>query len=433
MDSGSVFLKPVNKEKSAVALTSSKAIVACYNVMHYDAINITTHDLQLGADFLKQLEQEATFPFLSATILDSKTNTPLFTPYVILKKNNLNIGIIGLTAQKKTAKGETYVISDWQQPLKNSLNTLADTDLIILLSNLTPQENLRIAKTYPQIHIILEAGQTLNNSQIKLAHNTLISHIPKEGKYIGGLKIDWQESKLWQSDNRLQKTMQNEIDRLLWFKNKISKRGGPEKAYQDNPDALTRYNAKMQQLHLLQTKLSDQQKNEVKTKTASTYQSLLLPLKPTIPDEPQTTQILKLSREKNNKLRRKTGVHKRFDVYMGSASCKPCHASIYTEYKKTPHSKAYATLVQTSDNNNPNCIFCHVTGLPEQLAYLKTTVPKRLLEVGCEICHGPGQQHIKNPKTMHLQRDVTESTCLTCHTTDHSNNFNYGRDVNLVH
>lgn len=416
-----------------MALTSSKAIVECYNVMHYDAINITTHDLQLGTGFLKQLEKEAAFPFLSATIFSKKTNTPIFTPHTVIRKNNLKIGVIGVTAQKKTTEDETYFITDWQQPLNNSLNTLAHADLIILLSNLSHKDNLLIAKTYPAIHIILEAGQTLNNSQIQLTHNTLISHIPKEGKYIGGLKIDWQDSKLWQSDNRQIKTIKNEIDRLLWFKNKITKRGGPEKAYRDNPDALVRYNAKMQQLHLLQTKLSAQQKKEANTKTASTYQSLLLPLKPAIPDEPQTSQILKSSREQTNNLRRKTGIHKRFDVYMGSASCKPCHTSIYTEYEKTRHSKAYATLVQTSDNNNPNCIFCHVTGLPERLAHLKTTVPPRLLEVGCEVCHGPGQQHIKNPKTIRLQRDVPEATCLACHTTDHSNNFNYGRDVNIVH
>ncbi len=434
VDSGSIFFKPNIQEKSSeIALENSIAIIECYNYMNYDAIGITTHDLQFGSHFLKKIEKKATFPFLSNTVVNRNNNTPIFTPHTIISKNNLKIGLIGITSQIQVKSNKKYKIIDWKEPLATSLKQLKDVDLIIVFSNLSHKMNLYIAQNYPPVNIILEAGQRVNAQQTTLEYNTLICHTPKDGKYIGELQIDWQESKIWKTDDKPILQLKNDIDRLKWFQNRILKRGGPEKAYKNMPSALIQYKQKMQQLTDLEQKLNKIKDTETKNIITSTYQSTLHPLKPSIHDELQTTRILKNSRKKANTLRRKTDVLKRFDVYTGSISCKKCHKKIYQAYKKTRHSKAYATLVRKSNNNNPNCIFCHVTGLPERLAYIQAQVPKRLLEVGCEVCHGQGSQHIRKPKTYKMIKKVPDTTCLTCHTDEHSSDFNYERDVEFVH
>ena len=401
--------------------------------MNYDAIGITTHDLQMGISFLKQLETEAAFPFLSGTIINTATKKTVFTPHTTISRKNLIIGIIGITAPSQIIKNKKYTITDWHQPLNQSLHQLKSADLIILLSNLTHDTNMHIAKSYPDINIILEAGQGFTNKQVLLKDNTLITHTPKDGKYIGELQIDWQKSKQWKTSDHPIIQLKNKIDRLKWLEHRIEKRGGPAKTYKNNPKARQQYNEKMQTLQELQNQLAaSHEEPDVHEKT-STYQFFSHPLKPSIPDEQQTTRILKSTRKRVNKLRKKTNVLKRFNAYTGSKSCKKCHATIYASYQTTNHNKAYSTLVHKSANNNPNCIFCHVTGLPERLAYIQAKIPGRLRGVGCEACHGPGQQHRKNPKTYKLTGNVPETTCLTCHTTEHSSDFNYNRDIEFVH
>jgi hypothetical protein len=419
-----------------VALANSLAIIKCFNFMGYDTIGIATHDLQMGIPFLKELEKEASFPFLSANIVDKKSGALEFTPYTLINKGNLHIGIVGITGQLPENTENSYVIQDWQQALDKTLQQLPeDMDMLVLLSNLSHDENISIARKYQDIHIILEAGQSLNGQQLQLVDNTILTHTPKEGKYVGELKIDWQKAKTWQTEHLSHMELRNEIDRLNWFKNRIDKRGGAQEAYRQNPTALQDYNEKMQHLQRLQTELANrtEPKEDADIITYSSYQQSLHPLRPAILDEPQTTQILKNSRKTANTLRRKKDVSQRFDVYAGSDSCKSCHEFIYESYQKTSHSTAFSTLVNKADDNNPNCIFCHVTGLPERLAHIQALIPQRLQQVGCEACHGPGKQHIQNPAAHRLTQAVPETICLTCHTEDHSDDFNYTRDVGLVH
>jgi hypothetical protein len=51
-----------------------------------------------------------------------------------------------------------------------------------------------------------------------------------------------------------------------------------------------------------------------------------------------------------------------------------------------------------------------------------------LRDVQCEVCHGPGSTHVdgkglEDPPAVH--RDTPASTCTGCHTTQHSDTFQY--------
>jgi hypothetical protein len=113
--------------------------------------------------------------------------------------------------------------------------------------------------------------------------------------------------------------------------------------------------------------------------------------------------------------------------YVGSERCMKCHEHAYNVWKKTPHSWAYKTLVEEAKRPgnrqfDPECVVCHTVGfgyktgwyspdpqapgkridVPQAKAEGKKEVPE-LRNVGCESCHGPASEHVRDPenKTWH--------------------------------
>lgn len=106
--------------------------------------------------------------------------------------------------------------------------------------------------------------------------------------------------------------------------------------------------------------------------------------------------------------------------YLGAASCQNCHMEAYDFWKKTPHAHAYATLVKDHKEFNLDCVGCHVTGY-ERPGGTTVTHVENLTDVQCEVCHGPGSAHLKNPAEKALIRGVPErSLCAeSCHHPPH--------------
>jgi 2',3'-cyclic-nucleotide 2'-phosphodiesterase/3'-nucleotidase len=70
--------------------------ILAMNYMSYDAFAVGNHEIEQGKEVYDRLEAESDFPWLSANSILDDGNT-YFQPYVILKKNNFKIGILGLT------------------------------------------------------------------------------------------------------------------------------------------------------------------------------------------------------------------------------------------------------------------------------------------------------------------------------------------------
>ncbi|MFZ5893109.1 MAG: multiheme c-type cytochrome [Myxococcota bacterium] len=82
--------------------------------------------------------------------------------------------------------------------------------------------------------------------------------------------------------------------------------------------------------------------------------------------------------------------------YVGVEACATCHKSEHEFWLKTGHSKAYATLSRQFKEFNLDCVSCHVTGYDQPGGSTVTHVDK-LTDVQCEVCHGPGSRHLKDP------------------------------------
>ncbi|MBL8694113.1 MAG: hypothetical protein JNJ88_08465 [Planctomycetes bacterium] len=133
--------------------------------------------------------------------------------------------------------------------------------------------------------------------------------------------------------------------------------------------------------------------------------------------------------------------------YVGSDACRSCHRTSYATWKNSKHAHAYESLEKSERSKggqwDPQCLKCHVVGWHNLAAEGEPTgflaVPKESKDprdyVGCESCHGPGGEHVKQHKAALTPEEhaavaaklVKDVTCQKCH--DHENSPNFDRDA----
>ena len=115
------------------------------------------------------------------------------------------------------------------------------------------------------------------------------------------------------------------------------------------------------------------------------------------------------------------GVDRSTATYLGSEACEGCHQAIVSVWEKSAHSHSMDTLEEALAAHNPSCLQCHFTGFQHPGAPME----RRLAEVGCESCHGPGSDHLSTPSAPYGQLPEDGSACVACHTLDNSPDFDW--------
>lgn len=119
------------------------------NLVGYDAMAVGNHEFDHPIELLKQQEQWANFPFLSANIYDKTTHQRLFPPYIILKKGNVKIAFIGVTTPDTPKLGSKKILQNvnFTDPV-TEVKTLSAhirkdniADMVVVLSHLGYYEN----------------------------------------------------------------------------------------------------------------------------------------------------------------------------------------------------------------------------------------------------------------------------------------------------
>lgn len=97
--------------------------------------------------------------------------------------------------------------------------------------------------------------------------------------------------------------------------------------------------------------------------------------------------------------------------YVGSEKCKKCHEKAYEIWKQVDehgrsHARAFASLEEARRPSyrqfDPECVQCHVVGFGYLTGYRNEKETPFLKDVGCEVCHGPGSEHVKGVNTPEL-------------------------------
>jgi len=117
------------------------------------------------------------------------------------------------------------------------------------------------------------------------------------------------------------------------------------------------------------------------------------------------------------------------DEYLGSEACGACHVQDLTLWRHSMHAHALATLERLEQNKefDPECVVCHVVGLGYQSGFVSRQATPRLVNVGCESCHGAGWRHVADP-TKPYNKSNSAFCSTRCHTAEHSTHFDFKRD-----
>ncbi len=85
-------------------------------------------------------------------------------------------------------------------------------------------------------------------------------------------------------------------------------------------------------------------------------------------------------------------------AYVGSEACRGCHAAEFEVWGASPHQRAGQTLAGAGKAADAGCLRCHTTGFDRPGGFPRDAAASAhadLGRVGCESCHGPGGDHVK--------------------------------------
>jgi peroxiredoxin len=125
--------------------------------------------------------------------------------------------------------------------------------------------------------------------------------------------------------------------------------------------------------------------------------------------------------------------------YVGSAACQSCHQKEHKLWSESAHARAFSTLEQRHEAQNPDCQRCHTTGFKQPTGF--PAGGTTLVGVGCESCHGPGKRHVEDQgKTSGTILALTDKCdtcaiqliCGTCHDDANDKGFEFQIESKLA-
>jgi 2',3'-cyclic-nucleotide 2'-phosphodiesterase (5'-nucleotidase family) len=112
--------------------------------------------------------------------------------------------------------------------------------------------------------------------------------------------------------------------------------------------------------------------------------------------------------------------------FVGNQVCARCHQAEAAQWDGTPHARAWRTLVDRKKDATPDCIPCHVVGYGRPGGFVTTDVTPKMVNVGCENCHGMGTDHDSAIGSA-THRNVAETVCRGCHDATSSPEFDFAQ------
>lgn len=450
LDSGALLFKEekIPPDQVQRLTTTAQGIVSAYGKMSFAALGVARQDLAAGLPFLLDLQQKSELPWLSANLVSRTLGKPYLKPHTLLTIAGMNLAVIGLTgsqgANDLLTEKDNAVILPWEEVLPKEISLLKGrADMLVLLSSYPAEVNKKIAERHPEIHLIMQSGQSgnaLGNLPPERINNTLITQVEQQGKSIGLLEINWNaQTKKWEdpSADNLLLDKKNELDRLEWQIGRYRKNGDPKAAFKDQADVLAAYEALLAQRQRLAqeiARLTVEENTRIASRAQfSSFSYRFEAMRKELPDNPAVRAIVEATTNEVNRLgklvakaRAATPLARSQGVFpenhAGSTACRSCHAPQFKKWLNTKHASAYTTLERKEQQFNAKCLPCHVTGAFGQPDEVVLNLAADLRQVGCETCHGPSKQHAARPQSAKPGRPGKD-TCLRCHTAEQSDNF----------
>ncbi len=183
-----------------------EADFAAMSAAGYDAMTPGNHEFSASYDEFNRNVNTATFPIVSADIVDRKSGKLALPPYTIFEIDGVRIAVFGLTVPVPNyrAAKEGFDFLDPIQAAKELLPQLREkADVVIALSHLGVVDDEQLAREVPGIDLIVGG-----HSHTRLAKPLFIRTREREAFRIGGTLIVqdyWWGGELGRLDLRLRR------------------------------------------------------------------------------------------------------------------------------------------------------------------------------------------------------------------------------------
>jgi 2',3'-cyclic-nucleotide 2'-phosphodiesterase (5'-nucleotidase family) len=165
------------------------------NHMGYRASILGNHEFDYGLNTLRDRVRQARFPVLSANVVlpyDDVGKT------LVIRVKGIRFGIVGLTTEEtpttthpKNVKNVQFL--DVVQTLERTLPSLRKaSDFVIVLGHLAPAEELRVARAFPGINLIVSGHSHTELPQPIREKDTLIVRTGSFGRFVGRVDMDFE-------------------------------------------------------------------------------------------------------------------------------------------------------------------------------------------------------------------------------------------------
>ncbi len=352
-------------------------VLKAHQAIGYAAVNLGAREATLSAETLRNLAKNSPVPLLSANVLDSTTREPIATPFVITKQGELTVGIIGLVSPDslKRDADESIEVAGISETLRKVIPEVkAQADVLICLAFANDSALEAIAKDFYEFQVILGGDVRQPYSNAVAINRSQILATTNQARALG------------------------EFHATVDSKNKqLVKPAGTVTLMADS---------------IAEDPAVRQFSTDYRSQVAET--------------------VLAIDNPEGYVANRVPGV-KPPATYVGSESCAACHPKSFAVWSKSGHGHAFESLNYRDSKMDPSCVKCHVVGFGEPGGYLRSMADeKRLINVGCESCHGPGSEHMKvrslappGEDVLLKMRPVGAGQCVQCHHGEFSRPFEW--------
>ena len=346
-----------------------KYVQQAFKQMNYDAMNIGAREAALSLEQLKSISLNKAPPLISANLFNQKTGKPVFKQSLLLNKQGLKVLITGVVDPELLGEqvGSDLEIKDMEASLSQILKD-SQADMHILLAFCSPEKMKHLAGKFYEFDLIIGGKASQPSQSIIKENRSIILYTTNQAKNIGYVEGLFKKNGLNKVsyDIELLKETVPENNKVLNFAKD--------------------YRREIRNSQLLADKVDANDQN-------------LIP-----------------------------GVNPQA-AYVGSTTCAGCHPSSHKTWQASSHAKAFATLKKRDSDADPKCIKCHTVGFGEPSGYLRKLGDSRLVNVGCESCHGPGSEHVRQRttgnKVLFKYRPLGEGDCRQCHHGEFSRPFDW--------
>ena len=182
------------------------------NLMGYDAMAVGNHEFDNPRHILKMQQQLANFPFLSANIINKKTDEPFFKPYAMFDFDGLKVAVVGLTTTDtpKQTNPENLAGLEFRSPIEVASQLIPELDkkanIVIALTHMGHYQNaehgvnapgdVTLARSVDDIDLIIGGHSQNPLFEPDKQGDTYIMQAYEWGKYVGRADLEFRNGNL---------------------------------------------------------------------------------------------------------------------------------------------------------------------------------------------------------------------------------------------